>query len=148
MIFATIGVVHAEHHRHDSAIPRRRHRLYRTMLKRWRPVVVEIFVLGAFSSPDSVLMMLLFAIPISGMYLSELPLLCVLTAGGRLLGGAADPVVEPLLRRILAFEAGTPLLGLIDLRRPIDCLRDRSRIVGRPRMSTVSSSLIQSWSIL
>ncbi|AGB30085.1 Sec-independent periplasmic protein translocase [Natrinema pellirubrum DSM 15624] len=60
---------------------------YRSMLERWRPVVVGIFVLAAFFSPKGVLMMLLFSIPIALTYLLGLGILYVLTGGGRLFGG-------------------------------------------------------------
>lgn len=60
---------------------------YRSMLARWRPVVVGIFVLAAFFSPKGVLMMLLFSIPIAITYLIGLAVLYALTAGGRLFGG-------------------------------------------------------------
>ncbi|QCS40942.1 twin-arginine translocase subunit TatC [Natrinema versiforme] len=60
---------------------------YRSMLERWRPVVVGIFVIAAFFSPKGVLMMLLFSIPIALTYLIGLAVLYVLTGGGRLFGG-------------------------------------------------------------
>ncbi|WP_126663899.1 twin-arginine translocase subunit TatC [Haloterrigena salifodinae] len=73
---------------------------YRTMLGRWRPVVVGIFTLAAFASPKGVLTMLMLAIPLALTYLLGLILLYVLTAGGRLFGGGgggepADPEPEP-----------------------------------------------------
>ncbi len=69
---------------------------YRTMLERWRPVVVGIFTIAAFASPKGILTMLLLAFPIALTYLLGLALLYVLTAGGRLFGGGgrkrtADP---------------------------------------------------------
>ncbi|PCR92263.1 twin-arginine translocase subunit TatC [Natrinema ejinorense] len=63
---------------------------YRTMLERWRPVVVGIFVLAAFFSPKGILMMLIVSIPIALTYLIGLAVLYVLTAGGRLFGGGGD----------------------------------------------------------
>ncbi|OAQ52972.1 preprotein translocase subunit TatC [Natrinema mahii] len=60
---------------------------YRSMLERWRPVVVGIFVLAAFFSPKGVLMMLMFSIPIALTYLLGLGILYLLTGGGRLFGG-------------------------------------------------------------
>ncbi|MDF9747246.1 twin-arginine translocase subunit TatC [Natrinema salsiterrestre] len=60
---------------------------YRSMLERWRPVVVGIFVLAAFFSPKGILMMLIFSIPIALTYLIGLAVLYVLTAGGRLFDG-------------------------------------------------------------
>ncbi|ADB59068.1 Sec-independent periplasmic protein translocase [Haloterrigena turkmenica DSM 5511] len=74
---------------------------YRTMLERWRPVVVGIFTLAAFASPQGVLTMLMLAIPLALTYLLGLALLYVFTAGGRLFGGGgsggepADPEPEP-----------------------------------------------------
>ncbi|RZH68748.1 twin-arginine translocase subunit TatC [Natrinema altunense] len=68
---------------------------YRSMLERWRPVVVGIFVVAAFFSPKGILMMLLFAIPISLTYLLGLAVLYVLTAGGRLFGGGGGSAAEP-----------------------------------------------------
>ncbi|ELY78542.1 twin-arginine translocase subunit TatC [Natrinema pallidum] len=68
---------------------------YRSMLERWRPVVVGIFVVAAFFSPKGILMMLLFAIPISLTYLLGLAILYVLTAGGRLFGGGGGSAAEP-----------------------------------------------------
>ncbi|ELY79548.1 twin-arginine translocase subunit TatC [Natrinema gari] len=67
---------------------------YRSMLERWRPVVVGIFVVAAFFSPKGILMMLLFAIPISFTYLLGLAVLYVLTAGGRLFGGGGGSAAE------------------------------------------------------
>ncbi|OLZ42501.1 translocase [Natrinema saccharevitans] len=69
---------------------------YRSMLERWRPVVVGIFTLAAFFSPKGVLMMLMFSIPIALTYLLGLGILYLLTGGGRLFGGGgggstADP---------------------------------------------------------
>ncbi len=68
---------------------------YRMMLERWRPVVVAIFALAAFFSPEGILMMLLFAIPISITYLIGLAVLYVLTAGGRLFGGGGGSTAQP-----------------------------------------------------
>ncbi|WP_254762542.1 twin-arginine translocase subunit TatC [Natrinema marinum] len=69
---------------------------YRMMLERWRPVVVAIFALAAFFSPEGILMMLLFAIPISVTYLIGLAVLYVLTAGGRLFdGGGGGTTAQP-----------------------------------------------------
>ncbi|SDC68392.1 twin-arginine translocase subunit TatC [Natrinema hispanicum] len=71
---------------------------YRSMLERWRPVVVGIFVLAAFASPEGVLTMFMVAFPIALTYLLGLAVLYVLTGGGRLFGGgggsAADPDAE------------------------------------------------------
>ncbi|AXR76475.1 twin-arginine translocase subunit TatC [Natrarchaeobaculum sulfurireducens] len=69
---------------------------YRTMLERWRPVVVGIFTIAAFASPKGILTMLLLAFPIALTYLLGLAILYVFTAGGRLFGGGggkrkADP---------------------------------------------------------
>ncbi|WP_222915845.1 twin-arginine translocase subunit TatC [Natrinema sp. SYSU A 869] len=63
---------------------------YHSMLERWRPLVVGIFVIAAFFSPKGILMMLMFAIPISATYLLGLAVLYVLTGGGRLFGGGGD----------------------------------------------------------
>ena len=60
---------------------------YRTMLDRWRPVVIGIFTVAAFASPKGILTMLLVSIPIALTYLLGLVVLYVLTAGGRLFGG-------------------------------------------------------------
>ncbi|WP_226039728.1 twin-arginine translocase subunit TatC [Natrinema sp. DC36] len=68
---------------------------YRSMLERWRPVVVGIFVIAAFFSPKGILMMLLFAIPISLTYLLGLAVLYVLTGGGRLFGGGGGSAAPP-----------------------------------------------------
>ena len=68
---------------------------YRSMLERWRPVVVAIFALAAFFSPEGVLMMLMFAIPISLTYVIGLVVLYVLTAGGRLFGGGGGSAAQP-----------------------------------------------------
>ncbi|QLG49927.1 twin-arginine translocase subunit TatC [Natrinema halophilum] len=68
---------------------------YRSMLERWRPFVVATFTLSAFFSPKGVLMMLVFAIPISLTYLIGLIVLYVLTAGGRLFGGGGGAVADP-----------------------------------------------------
>ncbi|MGQ3412941.1 twin-arginine translocase subunit TatC [Natrinema sp. LN54] len=68
---------------------------YRSMLERWRPVVVGTFVLAAFFSPKGVLMMLLFSIPIALTYLIGLAVLYVLTGGGRLFGGGGGGSTAP-----------------------------------------------------
>ncbi|ELY65690.1 twin-arginine translocase subunit TatC [Natrinema versiforme] len=68
---------------------------YRSMLERWRPLVVGIFVVAAFFSPKGILMMLMFAIPISLTYLLGLAVLYVLTAGGRLFGGGGGSAAPP-----------------------------------------------------
>jgi sec-independent protein translocase protein TatC len=68
---------------------------YRTMLERWRPVVVGVFALSAFFSPKGVLMMLMFSIPIALTYLLGLAVLYVLTGGGRLFGGGGGSAAEP-----------------------------------------------------
>ncbi|SDK36128.1 twin-arginine translocase subunit TatC [Natronorubrum texcoconense] len=60
---------------------------YRTMLDRWRPIVVGIFTAAAFLSPKGILTMLLVAIPIALTYMLGLAVLYVLTGGGRLFGG-------------------------------------------------------------
>ena len=70
---------------------------YRTMLDRWRPVVVGIFTVAAVASPKGILTMLLVAIPIALTYLLGLAVLYVLTGGGRLFGGgggATEPEPE------------------------------------------------------
>ncbi|WP_247003246.1 twin-arginine translocase subunit TatC [Halosolutus gelatinilyticus] len=67
---------------------------YRTMLRRWRPVVVGIFTVAAFLSPKGILTMLLFAIPIALTYMLGLAVLYVLTGGGRLLGGGGGGEAE------------------------------------------------------
>ncbi len=63
---------------------------YRTMLARWRPVVVGIFTIAAFASPKGILTMLLAATPIALTYMLGLAVLYVLTAGGRLFGGGGS----------------------------------------------------------
>ncbi|WP_254521585.1 twin-arginine translocase subunit TatC [Natrinema caseinilyticum] len=68
---------------------------YRSMLERWRPFVVATFTLSALFSPKGVLMMLVFAIPISITYVIGLIILYVLTAGGRLFGGGGGSAAEP-----------------------------------------------------
>ena len=71
---------------------------YRTMLKRWRPIVVGIFTAAAFLSPKGILTMLLVAIPIALTYMLGLAVLYVLTGGGRLFGGGGGksaPEPEP-----------------------------------------------------
>ncbi|WP_265109290.1 twin-arginine translocase subunit TatC [Halosolutus halophilus] len=68
---------------------------YRTMLDRWRPVVVGVFTVAAFASPKGILTMLLVAIPIALTYLLGLAVLYVLTAGGRLFGGGGGSEATP-----------------------------------------------------
>ncbi|WP_121743998.1 twin-arginine translocase subunit TatC [Natronorubrum halophilum] len=68
---------------------------YRTMLRRWRPVVVGIFTVAAIASPKGILTMLLFAIPIALTYLLGLAVLYVLTGGGRLFGGGGGSTADP-----------------------------------------------------
>ncbi|MFC4540626.1 twin-arginine translocase subunit TatC [Halosolutus amylolyticus] len=68
---------------------------YRTMLDRWRPVVVGIFTVAAFASPKGILTMLLVAIPIALTYLLGLAVLYVLTLGGRLFGGGGASGADP-----------------------------------------------------
>ncbi|MFC4439759.1 MULTISPECIES: twin-arginine translocase subunit TatC [Natrialbaceae] len=68
---------------------------YRTMLARWRPVVVGIFTAAAFFSPKGILTMLLVAIPIALTYVLGLVVLYVLTGGGRLFGGGRGGTPEP-----------------------------------------------------
>ncbi|WP_440766657.1 twin-arginine translocase subunit TatC [Natronorubrum sp. DTA7] len=71
---------------------------YRTMLDRWRPIVVGIFTAAAFLSPKGILTMLLVAIPIALTYMLGLAVLYVLTGGGRLFGGGGGksaPEPEP-----------------------------------------------------
>ncbi|AHG00549.1 protein export [Halostagnicola larsenii XH-48] len=60
---------------------------YRTMLERWRSVVVGIFVIAAVASPKGILTMLALATPIALTYVLGLGVLYVLTGGGRLFGG-------------------------------------------------------------
>ncbi|USZ71048.1 twin-arginine translocase subunit TatC [Natronosalvus halobius] len=72
---------------------------YRTMLRRWRPVVVGIFTVAAFASPKGILTMFLMAIPLAVTYMLGLAVLYVLTGGGRLFGGggstsAPEPVEQ------------------------------------------------------
>ncbi|WP_312910972.1 twin-arginine translocase subunit TatC [Natronosalvus caseinilyticus] len=72
---------------------------YRTMLRRWRPVVVGIFTVAAFASPKGILTMFLMAIPLAVTYMLGLAVLYVLTGGGRFFGGggstsAPDPDAE------------------------------------------------------
>ncbi len=68
---------------------------YRSMLERWRPVVLAIFVVAAFATPKGVLTMLVFALPIAVAYLIGLAVLYVLTGGGRLFGGGGGSSAEP-----------------------------------------------------
>ncbi|SEH13351.1 sec-independent protein translocase protein TatC [Natronorubrum sediminis] len=68
---------------------------YRTMLKRWRPIVVGIFTAAAFFSPKGILTMLLVAIPIALTYMLGLAVLYVLTGGGRLFGGGGGSTDQP-----------------------------------------------------
>ncbi len=70
---------------------------YRTMLRRWRPVVVGIFAFAAVATPKGILTMLIIAFPIAITYMLGLGLLYVLTAGGRLFdgGGGAETPPEP-----------------------------------------------------
>ncbi|WP_252698027.1 twin-arginine translocase subunit TatC [Natronosalvus vescus] len=73
---------------------------YRTMLRRWRPVVVGIFTFAAFASPRGILTMILLATPLALTYVLGLAVLYVLTAGGRLFGGGgsggdSDPGSKP-----------------------------------------------------
>ncbi len=69
---------------------------YRTMLKRWRPIVVGIFTVAAIATPKGILTMLIIAFPIAITYMLGLGLLYVLTAGGRLFdGGGGSETVEP-----------------------------------------------------
>ncbi|KDE58525.1 translocase [Halostagnicola sp. A56] len=60
---------------------------YRTMLERWRSVVVGIFVIAAVASPKGILTMLALATPIALTYVLGLGILYLLTGGGRLFGG-------------------------------------------------------------
>ena len=71
---------------------------YRTMLRRWRPVVVGIFTFAAFASPRGILTMILLALPLAITYMIGLTVLYLLTGGGRLFGGGGgdtDPEPEP-----------------------------------------------------
>lgn len=68
---------------------------YRTMLERWRPIVVGIFTAAALFSPKGILTMLLVAIPIALTYVLGLVVLYVLTGGGRLFGGGGGGTAEP-----------------------------------------------------
>ncbi|MFP8891043.1 twin-arginine translocase subunit TatC [Natrialbaceae archaeon A-CW2] len=68
---------------------------YRTMLRRWRPVVVGIFAFAAFASPKGILTMILLATPLALTYLLGLAVLYVLTAGGRLFGGKGGSRTSP-----------------------------------------------------
>jgi len=71
---------------------------YRTMLARWRPVVVGIFAFAAFASPRGILTMILVALPLAITYLLGLGVLYLLTGGGRFFGGgggSSDPGPEP-----------------------------------------------------
>ncbi|AGB39607.1 twin-arginine translocase subunit TatC [Natronococcus occultus] len=68
---------------------------YRTMLNRWRPVVVGIFTAAAFFSPKGILTMLLVAIPIALTYVLGLAVLYVLTGGGRFFGGGGGGTADP-----------------------------------------------------
>ncbi|WP_207586421.1 twin-arginine translocase subunit TatC [Halomontanus rarus] len=70
---------------------------YRSMLARWRVVVIAIFTFAAFASPSGILTMLVLAFPIAFTYLLGLAILYVFTAGGRLGGGGGgtEPVPEP-----------------------------------------------------
>ncbi|TYL39535.1 translocase [Natronococcus pandeyae] len=68
---------------------------YRTMLARWRPVVVGIFTAAAFFSPKGILTMLMVAIPIALTYVLGLVVLYVLTGGGRFFGGGRGGTPEP-----------------------------------------------------
>ncbi|WP_306054486.1 twin-arginine translocase subunit TatC [Natronococcus wangiae] len=68
---------------------------YRTMLDRWRPVVVGIFTAAAFFSPKGILTMLLVAIPIALTYVFGLAVLYVLTGGGRFFGGGRGGAPDP-----------------------------------------------------
>ncbi|MXV62932.1 translocase [Natronorubrum sp. JWXQ-INN-674] len=69
---------------------------YRTMLRRWRPVVVGIFAIAAIASPKGILTMLLFSIPIALTYMLGLAVLYLLTGGGRLFGGGGgETASEP-----------------------------------------------------
>ncbi|SFS33513.1 twin-arginine translocase subunit TatC [Halostagnicola kamekurae] len=67
---------------------------YRTMLDRWRSVVVGVFVIAAVASPKGILTMLALATPIALTYVLGLGILYLLTGGGRLFGdgggGQAD----------------------------------------------------------
>ncbi|MFC7237204.1 twin-arginine translocase subunit TatC [Saliphagus sp. GCM10025317] len=63
---------------------------YRTMLRRWRPVVVGIFTVAAFASPKGILTMFLMAIPLAVTYMLGLAVLYVLTGGGRFFGGGGS----------------------------------------------------------
>jgi len=70
---------------------------YRTMLARWRPVVVGIFTFAAFASPRGILTMILIALPLALTYLLGLAVLYLLTGGGRFFGGgggSTDPGPE------------------------------------------------------
>lgn len=60
---------------------------YRTMLEKWRTVVVGVFVIAAVASPKGILTMLALATPIALTYVLGLGVLYLLTGGGRLFGG-------------------------------------------------------------
>ena len=69
---------------------------YRTMLERWRPVIVGIFAFAAFASPRGVLTMIVLATPLAITYLIGLVVLYLFTGGGRFFGGGGgEPDPEP-----------------------------------------------------
>ncbi|WP_256393116.1 twin-arginine translocase subunit TatC [Natronoarchaeum rubrum] len=64
---------------------------FRSMMDRWRVIVLVIFAVAGVATPNGILTMLLFAAPISVAYLIGLGLLWAVTLPGRLRGRGGSP---------------------------------------------------------
>ncbi|HMB51327.1 MAG TPA: twin-arginine translocase subunit TatC [Natronoarchaeum rubrum] len=64
---------------------------FRSMMDRWRVIVLAIFAVAGVATPNGILTMLLFAAPISVAYLIGLGLLWAVTLPGRLRGRGGSP---------------------------------------------------------
>jgi len=64
---------------------------FRSMMNRWRVIVLVIFAVAGVATPNGILTMLLFAAPISVAYLIGLGLLWAVTLPGRLRGRGGSP---------------------------------------------------------
>jgi sec-independent protein translocase protein TatC len=67
---------------------------YRTMLARWRVVVLGVFAVAGLALPGGTLTMFIIAVPVCVAYAVGLALLWTLALPGRLRGGRSDPA-EP-----------------------------------------------------
>ncbi|MFC6728670.1 twin-arginine translocase subunit TatC, partial [Natronoarchaeum mannanilyticum] len=64
---------------------------FRSMMDRWRVVVLAIFALAGVATPNGILTMLLFAAPVALAYLIGLGILWAVTLPGRLRGRGGSP---------------------------------------------------------